>query len=80
MSPTDTRDVVEVKGLVKRFGALAAVDDLSFSIRRGEIFGILGPQRQRQDDHDPHAVRAHPAQPRHRGRGRRPTSRASPNA
>ena len=43
MSPADARDVVEVQGLVKRFGALAAVDDLSFSIRRGEIFGILGP-------------------------------------
>jgi len=43
MNPTDASDVVEVLGLVKRFGSLAAVDDLSFTIRRGEIFGILGP-------------------------------------
>ena len=35
MSPADARDVVEVQGLVKRFGALAAVDDLSFSIQIG---------------------------------------------
>jgi ABC-2 type transport system ATP-binding protein len=38
-----TRDVVEVRDLVKRFGSLAAVDHVSFSIRAGEIFGILGP-------------------------------------
>jgi len=35
--------VVEVKGLVKRFGALAAVDDVSFAIEEGEVFGLLGP-------------------------------------
>ena len=38
-----TRDVVEVRDLVKRFGALTAVDHVSFTIRAGEIFGILGP-------------------------------------
>ena len=37
------RDVVEVRELVKRFGTLAAVDHVTFSIRAGEIFGILGP-------------------------------------
>jgi len=36
-------DVIEVRGLVKRFGALTAVDHITFTIRRGEIFGILGP-------------------------------------
>jgi ABC-2 type transport system ATP-binding protein len=35
--------VVEVRGLVKRFGALAAVDDVSFEIEEGEVFGLLGP-------------------------------------
>jgi ABC-2 type transport system ATP-binding protein len=35
--------VVEVQGLTVRYGDLAAVDDISFSIRPGEIFGILGP-------------------------------------
>lgn len=32
-----------LKNVVKRFGAFAAVDDLSFSVRKGEIFGFLGP-------------------------------------
>jgi ABC-2 type transport system ATP-binding protein len=35
--------VVEAKGLTKRFGSFTAVDDISFSIPRGEIFGLLGP-------------------------------------
>jgi ABC-2 type transport system ATP-binding protein len=35
--------VVEARGLTKRFGTFTAVDDVSFSIRRGEIFGLLGP-------------------------------------
>jgi len=34
---------VEVKGLVKNFGALTAVNDISFEIEEGEIFGFLGP-------------------------------------
>ena len=37
------RDVVEVRDLVKRFGSVVAVDHISFSIRTGDIFGILGP-------------------------------------
>jgi ABC-2 type transport system ATP-binding protein len=36
-------DFVEVKGLVKRYGALTAVDGLSFGIREGEVFSLLGP-------------------------------------
>jgi ABC-2 type transport system ATP-binding protein len=35
--------VVAVEHLVKRYGGHAAVDDVSFSIREGEIFGIIGP-------------------------------------
>ena len=35
--------VVEVSGLCKRFGAVTAVDDLSFAVQRGEVFGLLGP-------------------------------------
>ena len=34
---------VEVQHLVKRFGNLTAVDDVSFEVYRGETFGILGP-------------------------------------
>ncbi|NLD72998.1 MAG: ATP-binding cassette domain-containing protein, partial [Chloroflexi bacterium] len=29
--------------LKKQFGALVAVDDVSFSVQEGEIFGLLGP-------------------------------------
>jgi len=36
-------EVVVVKNLTKRYGDLTAVDNISFSIRRGEIFGLLGP-------------------------------------
>lgn len=35
--------IVNVQSLVKRFGELAAVDDVSFTIEQGEIFGLLGP-------------------------------------
>ena len=43
MTSEDARDVVEVRDLVKRFGKMTAVDHVSFTIRAGEIFGILGP-------------------------------------
>ncbi len=36
-------DVVTVQHLVKRYGTLLAVNDVSFSIHAGEIFGIIGP-------------------------------------
>jgi len=36
-------NVIEVTHLTKRYGARAAVDDVSFSVEEGEIFGILGP-------------------------------------
>ena len=35
--------VVEVKDLVRHFGAFTAVDHVSFAVRRSEIFGLLGP-------------------------------------
>jgi ABC-2 type transport system ATP-binding protein len=34
---------IEVRGLVKSFAGLVAVDHLTFSVRRGEIFGLVGP-------------------------------------
>jgi ABC-2 type transport system ATP-binding protein len=36
-------DIVYVKGLKKMFGKFTAVDGISFSVKRGEIFGFLGP-------------------------------------
>jgi ABC-2 type transport system ATP-binding protein len=35
--------IVEVAGLRKRFGDIVAVEDVSFTIAEGEIFGLLGP-------------------------------------
>src|ERR1041384_3508504 len=35
--------VIEVANLHKRYGQQVAVDDVSFTVERGEIFGILGP-------------------------------------
>ena len=32
-----------MRGLVKRYGSLTAVDGVSFTVQRGEVFGILGP-------------------------------------
>ena len=37
------RPAVEVAHLRKTYGALVAVDDVSFTVAQGEIFGILGP-------------------------------------
>jgi ABC-2 type transport system ATP-binding protein len=35
--------MIEVKGLVKTYGAKRAVDGVSFTVQRGEILGFLGP-------------------------------------
>ena len=37
-----TENVIEVEHLVKAFGTFHAVDDISFTVKRGEIFGFLG--------------------------------------
>jgi len=41
--PGDRDVTVEADGLTKHFGNFTAADDVSFAIRRGEIFGLLGP-------------------------------------
>jgi ABC-2 type transport system ATP-binding protein len=35
--------LVRVEGLSRRFGAVQAVDGVSFDVRRGEMFGLIGP-------------------------------------
>jgi lipooligosaccharide transport system ATP-binding protein len=35
--------VISAENLSKRYGSLLAVDTISFSVRRGEVFGFLGP-------------------------------------
>lgn len=41
--PPEYADAVRVHGLAKYFGDFHAVDGIDFSVRRGEIFGFLGP-------------------------------------
>ncbi len=35
--------ILEIKGLSKHYGALKAVDNVSFQIEKGHVYGILGP-------------------------------------
>ncbi|ADN02892.1 ABC transporter ATP-binding protein [Spirochaeta thermophila] len=37
-----TSPMIEVEGLVRRFGSFTAVNRISFSVARGEVFGLLG--------------------------------------
>lgn len=36
-------EIITVKNLVQKFGDFTAVDDISFAVNQGEIFGFLGP-------------------------------------
>ncbi len=42
-SPVESDVIIDVRGLNKHFGTNHAVKDLSLQVRRGEIFGFLGP-------------------------------------
>lgn len=35
--------ILTVEGLTQRFGGILAIDDLSVSVSRGEVFGLIGP-------------------------------------
>lgn len=35
-------NIIEIKGLTKKFGTFTAVDNISFDVRKGEVFGFLG--------------------------------------
>ncbi|MDE5814535.1 MAG: ABC transporter ATP-binding protein [Muribaculaceae bacterium] len=34
---------IEISGVTKRYGTLTALDNVSFSVERGEMFGLIGP-------------------------------------
>lgn len=38
-----TQNAIEIQGLTKRYGSLTAVENISFEVRRGELFGLIGP-------------------------------------
>ena len=35
--------VIRVRGLIKRYGDVRAVDGIDFEVAQGEVFGLLGP-------------------------------------
>ena len=41
MSPPDPELLLEVRAVGKRFGGLAALTNVSLTIRRGEIYGLI---------------------------------------
>ena len=41
--PDGTDPAISARGLVRKFGNFTAVNDVSFTVARGEIFGFLGP-------------------------------------
>ncbi len=41
--PSTSECVIDVHGVTKRFGSLVAVDGISMQVRKGEIYGFLGP-------------------------------------
>ena len=41
--PDDTQPALRVAGLTKRYASVTALDDVSFTVGRGEIVGLLGP-------------------------------------
>jgi branched-chain amino acid transport system ATP-binding protein len=43
ISNLDRSPVLAAKGLTRRFGGLIAVNNVSFSVNEGEIFGLIGP-------------------------------------
>ena len=36
-------NIIEAKNLTKKFADFTAVDDISFRVEKGEVFGLLGP-------------------------------------
>jgi ABC-2 type transport system ATP-binding protein len=38
-----SKSIIEARNVVKRFGDITAVNDISFDVKRGEIFAFLGP-------------------------------------
>lgn len=40
---SESSEILKVDKLTKQFGGVVAINDLSFTVRRGEIFGLIGP-------------------------------------
>ena len=69
--------IVRTEGLVKRYDRTLAVAGVDLAIDEGEIFGLVGPERRRQDDDAADARDAAPAVGRRRPRS--PAGRVTRN-
>ena len=38
-----TKNVIEIQNLTKQYGKHRGIDNVSFSVKEGEIFGFIGP-------------------------------------
>lgn len=45
-------NMIKIENLVKRYGNLVALDHLDLEIAKGEIFGLLGPNRMWENNSD----------------------------
>ncbi len=43
MTGGNTLDILEIKGLSKRYGRVKAVEDVTLAVEEGEVFGLIGP-------------------------------------
>jgi len=43
MSSADAGTILSLQGVIKRFGGLTAVDQVSFDVPKGEVFALIGP-------------------------------------
>jgi ABC-type phosphonate transport system ATPase subunit len=44
--------IIEVRNLSKKFGSFTAVDNISFEVYKGEIFGFLGQMEPENNCHE----------------------------
>ncbi len=45
-------NIIEIANLSKSFGEIKAVDNLSFCVKRGELFAFLGGERRGKINHN----------------------------
>jgi ABC-type phosphonate transport system ATPase subunit len=64
MTSAEVAPAIRAVGLVKAFGEIRAVDEVSFELAPGRIYGLLGPSRSGQDGAHPtaHRPRARPTE------------------